>query len=649
MSAIFGILDFQGRPIEPEWIKSIQMDLAHRGPDGEGLYQEPGVALGHKLLQVTPESVYDTSPYEEDGFVITANARLDERESIMDRLGISQTDREIITDPLLLLRSFRKFGKGFVKDIYGDFAFAIWDKAKKELFCARDQMGVKPFLYYYQDGRLAFSSELKSLVKLPFVETEIDCLVLRDDAIGLYDLPNKTAWKNIIRLQAAHHLTFNQGIFRKERYWDLEAKENPNLKTEEQSAQMLRELLIKVIEDHTRVQGTVGIPLSGGLDSSTIACIAARKFAKQNKTIVTASSVLHPTRDRGEFQDEMEYINEVLHQEPNIDPTFVYHTDLEFLKELDSKFEKHYAPVVYSHYVDDALNSQFEKKEVRRVLSGTLGDMTTSNSTILPLPNLLIQGKFKTYYSLSKRYRENMRLPFWSHLRRNVVQPMIPIYIQDFFYFLLGKNTPWEISEFPLSLNKMDQRIVSRRMKLMYENYYMATFKIQNNIWSTDFENFGEGWDCGPSHFQLEYTYPLLDRRIVEFLVQVPVAHFYAGGLKRGLIRKAMLGILPEKIRLRMNKLPYSPADELIYNRDLSKIQFLLKGEEFQRVVNDFFDIVKLNLTIEVILSSKKSRNFLPIYWSTISVSVLTKYIHWATFLNNSTNEKSNEKAVEQT
>jgi len=629
MSAIFGIIDFKERPIYSEWIKSMQNDLAHRGPDGDGLYQEDGVALGYKLLQVTPESVYDKSPYEEDGFVITANARLDEREAIMNRLAISQSEREVITDSLLLLRSFLKFGKDFVKDIYGDFAFIIWDKKKKELFCARDQMGVKPFLYYFQDGRFAFSTELKSLVRLPFVESEVDVILLRDQALGLYDKPTHTAWKNIFRLHSAHYLSINHAGLNKERYWDLVSKENLNLKTEGQSAQALRELLKKVIADHTRVIGEVGIPLSGGLDSSTIACIAARKFAKENKKVITSSSVLDPNVDPGGFSDEMEYILEVLHQEKNIEPSYVYHTELEFLKDLDLKFDKQFAPVVHSHYVDDALNNQFRQKAVRRVLSGTLGDMTTSNSIILPLPNLLIKWNLKVYLSLSRRYRKNMNLPFWAHFRRNVAQPMLPFFVQEFLYFIFKKKSPWDIYNLPLSLSKEDHKFLQHRMKSVYRNYYLATFNIQNNIWSTAIENFGEDWDCGPSHHQLEYCYPLLDRRIVEFLVQIPVAHFYAGGLKRGLIRKAMIGILPEKIRMRMNKLPYSPADELINKRDVLKIHDLLQEKDLKDVLESILDTKKMIFSFTGIAKSEVSRSFQPNYWLTIDLGVWINFMNW--------------------
>ena len=143
MSAIFGIIDFEGRPIREEWIRCMQHDLAHRGPDRQDIYREESMFLGHMLLQVTPESIYDKSPYEEDGYVITAYARLDEREAIMDRIGTPKRDREYITDPLLLLRSYLKFGKDFVKDIYGDFAFAIWNKEKRGTFLCPGPNGRK--------------------------------------------------------------------------------------------------------------------------------------------------------------------------------------------------------------------------------------------------------------------------------------------------------------------------------------------------------------------------------------------------------------------------------------------------------------------------------------------------------------------------
>jgi asparagine synthase (glutamine-hydrolysing) len=632
MSAIFGIIDFTGRPIAQEWIRSMQTDLAHRGPDGEGLYQEPGVALGHKLLQVTPESIYDRSPYEEHGFVITANARLDQREAIMDRLGIPSSEREIITDPLLLLRSFRKFGKDFLKDIYGDFAFAIWDQRKKELFCARDQIGIKPFVYYHQDGRFVFSTETKALVRLPIVKTEIDFFLMRDNSMGFEDTPNDPEWKNIFYLNSAHFLNINPKNIVIRRYWDLEYKENNLYKTEQQTALALKELLTKVIDDHSRVIGQVGVPLSGGLDSSTITCIAARKFTKENKNIVTASSVLDPNVDVGRLKDEKEFIDEVLKQEPNIEPTFVYHSEMNFLNGLEEKFEKHYSRVGPLYYNDEALNKQFQKKSVRRVLSGVLGDATTSNSTILPLPYLLAQGKIKTFLNLSRKYRENMNLPLFHHVVRNIIQPLIPFFLLDSLYFILGKRSPWDISDLPipLSISSKEKAVMKKRMKSSYKKFYFdVIFDFGKNIWRTDYEVFDEEWDCGPAHFQLEYTYPLLDRRLIEFLVQVPVAHFYAGGLNRGLIREAMKGTLPEKIRLRRSKISYSPADGLICDRELDRIKIWLKDEPLEYLSKEILNINTLISSITLIQETKKEKKFPSNYWRIIVLILSLKYLEF--------------------
>ncbi|WP_185739506.1 asparagine synthase-related protein [Gramella sp. Hel_I_59] len=601
----------------------MQKDLAHRGPDRQDIYREESMFFGHMLLQVTPESIYDSSPYEEDGFVITAYARLDEREAIMDRINTHPSERETITDPLLLLRSYIKFGKDFVKDIYGDFAFAIWNKEKKELFCARDQMGVKPFLYYFENNRFVFSTELKSLVQLPFVKTEVDHLHLRDEAIGLCDAPTKTAWKNIYRLKAASYLKIDKYQILIFKYWDLN-KKNKNLNTEEDWAKTLRSLLEKVIADQTRVISEVGVPLSGGLDSSTIACITARKFAKENKKIISASSVLDKNYCEPSLRDEMDYINEVIKQEKNIDPTFIYHSTLKYsLKDLFSKFDDNYAPVVHSYYLDEAIFSKFQEKSVRRMLSGVLGDITTSNSTVSPLPILMRNGSFSKFFRLSRRFRKNMNLSYYTLITRYITEPILPFFFREIVHSVLRIYKPWTILNFPLEFQDRVKKSLQKRMKDFYRKFYLDQFNIKNSIWPEEFENFGEEYDCNSSHHQIEITYPLLDRRIIEFMVQLPVEHYYMGGLKRGLIRKAMENILPDKNRLRFDKLPYSPAYKQINQNYLAKFKESLSESNYN---NALISNAKLKESLENILIYD---NLASTYWEVLGIYGWIQFDNW--------------------
>jgi asparagine synthase (glutamine-hydrolysing) len=629
MSAIFGIFNLEKKPIDPAWIKSMQEDLAHRGPDGMGLYKEESLVLGHCLLQVTPESVYDKSPFEEDGFVITANARLDERESLMDRLDMETEEREKTTDSMLLLRSYRKWGKVFVKDIYGDFSFAIWDKEKREIFCARDHMGIKPFLYYFQDNYFVFSTELKSIVKLALVQTEIDQIHLRNKCIGAGNNPVSTSWKNIVRLSGANTLSFSPAGIIITQYWKPAYKRDKTIKTEEQSAEELRRILEKVIADHTRSIGGIGVPLSGGLDSSTIACLAARKMAAEGKQLITASSVLHPEFSEPAIKDEMEYIQTVLQQEKNIEATFIYNTDFEFITNLEDKFNRHFTTVNYFYYVDEGLYKQFSNKSVHRVLSGFLGDLTTSNRIIYPLPILLLTGRIASFFNYCRIIQKKSGSNWQTFIKFNILKPVMPLFLLKLRYKLKGRIAPWNIDNLPLIVSNDEKKELERKKLTRYGKQFSYSSNITKYIWPAPWEPIEEDWDCGCSHYKLEMTYPLLDRRVVEFLMRIPVEHFYSNGQKRGLIRNAMQAILPEKIRERKDKNSYSPGYHQVAQKYLSEINLLLKNVKLTNRMANTINTDKMNIQLENLVKSKSSANFVTNYWYILNISLWIAFVNW--------------------
>ncbi|NLD64884.1 MAG: hypothetical protein GX646_13430 [Bacteroidales bacterium] len=629
MSAIFGIIDFEGRPLQDEWIRSMQTDLAHRGPDGQGLYREESVALGHMLLQVTPESVYDKSPYEEDGFVITANARLDEREAIMDRLGITDEERNRITDPLLLLRSFRKYGKDFVKDIYGDFAFAIWDKEKKELFCARDQMGVKPFLYYYQDGRFVFSTELKAIVRIPFVITDLDNTLLREQAFNVWNKPYLTAWRNIIRIGPANTMIIRSEKLLLNKYWEPKYSRNNNIPSLTDASRQLRTLIERILADHTRGQQKIGVPLSGGLDSGTIACVTALQCAARDGEVITVSSVLDPELNPDGAVDEMRYIRAILRQHNNIKPEFVYHSQLSFHTNLHMKFSQQYSVVNANHYVDEAIFSQFKSHNVRRVLSGVLGDFTATNRFLNPYPHLLLHGRIMTLTSLLRSESKKTKTPVRTIIRRKIIHPFLPYWYTALWNKLNGRSVESVVDELELIPYLQVRKRLEREFVKLKKKIYYADLMITGNIWPVDHEPFYEEWDCESSYFDVEITYPLADRRLVEFLLGLPVEYFLADGLPRGLIRISMEGILPEEIRLRKDKITYSPGFHDIIVSDFSRFSDNIINMEARSHLESLIYIPLFKSRIFNLLDSKKRSYFAGDYWVIINTYLLLEFNMW--------------------
>jgi asparagine synthase (glutamine-hydrolysing) len=149
MSAITGIFNRNGLEVKPELMKKMNNRLSHRGLDGSGIYCNGPVAMGHQMLKTTPESLHEKLPFhdEKTGLTITADARIDNRQELSEKLGIS--DRVDVPDSYFILKSYQTWGDKCPEELIGEFAFVIWDEINESLFCARDHIGVKPFYYYF--------------------------------------------------------------------------------------------------------------------------------------------------------------------------------------------------------------------------------------------------------------------------------------------------------------------------------------------------------------------------------------------------------------------------------------------------------------------------------------------------------------------
>ena len=223
MSGICGIVRFDGKPISKEAIQNMLDTMENRGNDAEGVWIGNGVAFGHKMLWTTPESQHENQPFiSKDGrLVITADARIDNRDELIEKLEISESDADVITDIDLIVFSYQKWGEDCPKYLVGNFSFAIWDEINQKLYCARDHVGFKPFFYYKDSDLLIFSSEISALFSYPGIDKEInqeavECSLLFD-AIAYTD----TYFKDIFSLKGSTYKVCNaNGMCRDIEYWN---------------------------------------------------------------------------------------------------------------------------------------------------------------------------------------------------------------------------------------------------------------------------------------------------------------------------------------------------------------------------------------------------------------------------------------------
>ncbi|HSP56152.1 MAG TPA: asparagine synthetase B, partial [Dehalococcoidia bacterium] len=175
MSGITGIFRRDGRPVESAEIARMGEVMAHRGPDGSGTWSEGPAALGHLMLHSTRESLHEELPLPRPGgeLVITADARIDNRDELIAALDLNGTARDGMADSELILLAYERWGEGCAERLVGDFAFAIWDGRRQMMFCARDHFGMKPFYYHLSPTLFALGSEIKALLALPGVPRRV--------------------------------------------------------------------------------------------------------------------------------------------------------------------------------------------------------------------------------------------------------------------------------------------------------------------------------------------------------------------------------------------------------------------------------------------------------------------------------------------
>ena len=259
--------------------------MVHRGPDSEGLWTDEGIALGMRRLSIIDLHTGDQPVFNEDKQIIAVmNGEIYNFKEIRNDLEkkghkfVTQTDTEVL--PHL----YEEYGEDLVEHLNGMFAFALWDKEREKLIIARDRFGEKPLYYGVFNERLIFGSELKVLIANPNVQTELDLQSLRSYLSFDYVPAPRSIYKGIFKLPAAHLLTVEKGEIKTRRYWNLSFQKNEKSLKIQQTADELRDILSESVRLRLVSDVPLGILLSGGIDSSTVAALAVRHSSDKVKT-----------------------------------------------------------------------------------------------------------------------------------------------------------------------------------------------------------------------------------------------------------------------------------------------------------------------------------------------------------------------------
>ena len=280
MCGICGILDLRGNGFPGEELEAMSDVLRHRGPDDQGSLRSGPVALGFRRLSIVDLAGGHQPMCNEDRSVwIVFNGEIynhTELRPSLEKLGhrfASNSDTETI------IHLYEEYSDDCVSHLRGMFAFAIWDARRNRLFCARDRLGIKPFYYALTDDRFAFASEIKALFKLHDLKAQLNRRALPEFFTFGYLSAQETLYHNVYKLLPGHRLCIDLASKKPQpevtQYWDLNNAPQARLLDEAQYVSQFRELFTDTVRSHLMSDVPLGVFLSGGLDSSSIAAVMA--------------------------------------------------------------------------------------------------------------------------------------------------------------------------------------------------------------------------------------------------------------------------------------------------------------------------------------------------------------------------------------
>lgn len=592
MCGICGIINFNKAPVDEISIRKMMHKIRHRGPDDEGIFIDGNAGFGFVRLSILDLSPLGHQPMfdETKQYMIIHNGEVYNYIEIREELIKKGYKFQSSTDTEVILYSYIEWGEDCLNKFNGMWAFAIYNGNKNELFFARDRFGIKPFYYYKDDEQFIFASEIE-----PILEIKPQLRSVNDRIIFDFLLTNRTNhtedtfFSSIKKLQHGSTITINQneGTFKKKNWYNLKNTYCSGYT----SSDHFKEDLISAIKLQLRSDVPIGLCLSGGLDSSSIGATISKLIGRAD---IHSFSAVYGEGKKG---DESEFINEFSGYIDNIH--FIYPSNDTFMNEMDSFINTLEEPVPGTSEYAEFKVMKLAKNYCTVLLNGQGVDEYLAGyhyfigfllkQRVLELNFLNILNEIFNYYKIHKSIYPLQTAGFL----------MLPFWIKK---LLLFKNSNYLSKTFYNYYSKENKKDVienlygSKSLKESFLNHFESKFE-HHLIWADK---------SGMAH-SLETRFPFLDHNIIEKMLNTDTDLIYKNGITKIILREAMNGVLPEKVRNRFDKVGYeTPEDEWFRSEKFQKYFLeILHSSEFKN--RPYFDINKVNGLNKRHLSGKQN------------------------------------------
>lgn len=553
MSGICGIVG-AGDDVR-EGLARIMEAGRHRGQHGASVHNFAGAALGHLRLDLQQPGRDEGQPLgaPQRQLWITFDGEIQNADELAE--AVRQATAEPVTGasfPRLALAAYAAFGPECLDHMDGIFAFAIWDDAAQALFCARDRIGIKPFFYAHWRGHFAFASEITQLLALPGFPRRPNEAMVADYLASDISLREDSFFDGIHRLPAGKYALVRGSRIDIRQYWDIDPFRRTEFAHTNDYAERFRELLLCSVEKNMKVSAPTGSALSGGLDTSSIVCLAdqLRRGRGQVTPMETFSLAFEDKLvDEGEHVQAVGAVTNIRHNQYYADNENVF-SHLRTVQQRQAEPFRSLGIVLFWR-----MKQLAAAKGIRVLLNGMGADEVLGGINLYYLADLLREGRWgvlaRTLDALVKHDPYALHYSRAKYLKIFGLKPQISPTALWWWKRLRGHPYPEFIApEFARRI-QLDQRMVARRHPLFSDHFRQIAYEGVRHHYTALLLHYE---DTNNAEFGIESRFPFLDRALVEFLFSIPREQKVADGFAKIVLRNGMRGILPDSVRNRTDK-----------------------------------------------------------------------------------------------
>ena len=551
---------------DKELVKRMCNSISHRGPDGEGFYNDERVSLGHRRLSIIDLSENGKQPMcnEDETVWIIFNGEIYNYSEIKSELEKKGHRFKSKTDTETIIHAYEEYGEECLHLFNGDFAFAIYDKNKKTIFLARDRLGIKPLYYFAEENKFIFASEIKAILQSPQVSKKVNLEALNKFVSYRYNFGEGTMLENIFKILPGTYLIYNlkDNFITKKVFWSSNFSDNGIInESEEYFAKKTRELFKDCVQKRLMSDVPLGVYLSGGIDSSSVVAMMSQIVKEPIKTFSVGFGF-------GEETDELNYAKKVSekfgteHKEftvtsdlVNLLPKIIWHCDEPLADPalipvyLLSEQAKKHVSVVLTGDGSDEIFAGYEQNKILTLARKTRFVPFRKQMASVFLKSIPTKffDKFFKYSSALGEEGEKRALKLLQNISNpaKAYEEIVSIFDEDERKEVLlpDKQTCFSLSKYFTGKNNLVNEILQFELKNQLSD---------NMLLKADKMTMASG---------VESRVPFLDHRLVELSFRMPVKYKLKGLQDKYILKKAMNGTIPNEIINRKKQRFYVPID----------------------------------------------------------------------------------------